>query len=187
MAQLSTKALSALNDETFGDDSAAESGADDGGNGSGEAIGSEENEMPPEGAGIAIIDVSDRFAETPGEMVADVEAGPIGVHKVGGTAGAEHTGSTRRAGRIKTYDRDVVELGSGHIDSDVETVGDLLEADFGALTRPGRIFTQSFDEELLLRVQQGKVDGGSAKIDSGCNLQGCYLLTSVFELLTMTE
>ena len=109
------------------------------------------------------------------ETFADVEARPIGMHKVGGTARAEHTRSACRAGRIQSDRDDVGESDASFVRRDLETIGDLLQANVRTLFRQRRMFTQSVNEKVPLLIDDRIVDGGSAQIHSGYDFHGIVL------------
>ena len=56
---------------------------------------------------------------------------------------------------------------AGFPDGDFQAVFNLPEADVRPLRGERGVLAESFDEELLLRVDDRIVDGGPAKIDSG--------------------
>jgi hypothetical protein len=61
------------------------------------------------------------------EILADIESGPIGVNEVGGTAGAENAGGTRRTRCVQADDDDVVQTDASFFDGNFQTVFDLRE------------------------------------------------------------
>ena len=83
VAELAAESLATFHDVAVDDDAAAEAGADDGGDRSRRTADAEDGEVPPQRAGVAVVEVGDRLAELGGEPVADVEAGPVGMDEVG--------------------------------------------------------------------------------------------------------
>jgi hypothetical protein len=137
----------------------------------------EEDEMAPERAGVAVVKVCDGFAEVPFQTRADIETGPSGMREIGRTFSAEDPGGTGGAGSVETYGHDFAERYAGFIGGDFEAVGNLRETDVGTFTGAGGMLAEAFDEEMFVSVDEGVVDGGSAKIDScdkgsGCGLHG---------------
>ena len=109
VAEFAAEALAAVDHVAVDDHAAAEAGADDGRKRGFAAIAAEEGEVPPEGAGIAVVEVRDGLAEAIRQVRADIVAGPIGMHEVGGAARAEHAGAAGRTGRVEADGDDVGE------------------------------------------------------------------------------
>ena len=95
------------------------------------------------------------------------------MHKIRRTLGAEHSRRAGRAGSVQADCDNVRESNMRFLGGNLETVFDLLQADFGSLLGERRMLAQAFDQELLLLIHQRIVDGGSAQIHSGDNLHGC--------------
>jgi hypothetical protein len=74
------------------------------------------------------------------------------VDEVGGAAGAEEAGGAGGAGGVEAESDDVGEMDADVGGGDFETVGDLLEADSGALLGERGMFAEAVDEEGSLRV-----------------------------------
>jgi hypothetical protein len=74
---------------------------------------------------------------------------------------------TGRTGSIQADCDDVREENTCLIGGNLETIGNLAEANFGPLFYKGRMLAHTVDEKLFLLVHQGIVDGSSAKIHSG--------------------
>ena len=172
VAEFSAEAHSALDDVAIDDDAAAETGADHRGDRSLPAVGAEDGEVSPQGSGVAVVEVGDGAAETGFEVRADIESGPIGMDEVGGTARAEDAGGTRRTGRVQADGDHVVQTHAGFFDGDFQAVFDLPQADVRPFGGERGVLAQSFDEELLLRVDDRIVNGGPAKVDSGNYFHG---------------
>ena len=142
------------------------------------AVRTEDREVAPERARIGVVQIHHGLAELVSQTLADVEARPLGVHEVGGAPRAEHTRSAGRTGSIEADRNDVGNGNTRFVHGDLETVGDLLQADVRSLFRQRGMFAQAFDEELLLLVNNRIVDGGSAKIHSGDDFHGIVLFST---------
>ncbi len=171
VAEFAPEAEAAFDDTAVDDDAAAEAGADDGRDGGFFGAGAEEGEVAPECAGVAVVEVDDGFAEALFEVEADVEAGPIGMDEIGGTAGAEQARGAGRAWGVEADGGDVVGGDAGCVEGDLEAVFNLGEADGGALSGHGRVFAEAFNEEFRVFAEEGVVDGGSAEIDASDDFQ----------------
>lgn len=167
MAQFPAETVFALDHFAVKNDAATIAGTDDDGNGSFGAIRAEDGVMPPESGSVGVVEIRNRFAELAREAIANIETGPSGMNKVGGTSGAELASGAGGAGGIETQGDDVVESDTGATGGDLETISDLLKADVGALFGESGMLAETFDEKPFLLVEKGVVDRGSPEIDTG--------------------
>ena len=166
VAEFAAEAAGSADDAAFDDDAAAEAGADNGGNRGLRGGVAEEDEVAPEGSGVAVVEVRNGLAEFGLKVGADVEAGPIGVDEVGGAFGAKDAVGASGAGGVEADYFDVKKGDAGVVGGELEAVGDLLEADGRAFAGESGVFEQGVDEEVGVAVQEGVVNGGSAEVDS---------------------
>ena len=68
------------------------------------------------------------------------------------------------ARRVEPYSDDVLNWNARFFSGHLETVCDLLKALLGSLLGKGRMFTEAFNEKILLLIQQRIVDRSSAQI-----------------------
>jgi hypothetical protein len=74
---------------------------------------------------------------------------------------------------------DVADADAGLLRSDLEAVGDLLQADLGTFLRPRRILAEAVDQPMLVTtfaVDEGVVDCRAAQIHSRYNSHLCSLV-----------
>src|SRR5579859_6446920 len=131
--------------------------------------------MAPESRSVGIVQVHDRLSESALKGAANVEAGPIVMHKVCRAPGAQHTLGAGWAGSVKAHRSDVVH---GHTRAGQcrrRAFRDLVDADFGPLYSAGRMLTQTFNQDVLFFVDDRIVDSGSAKIDPDYIAHDCLL------------
>ena len=76
MPELAAEAAPAFDDVALDDDAAAETGADDRGDGGGGFARAEDREMAPQGTGVAVVQVGGGLAKFMRQGLAEVEAGP---------------------------------------------------------------------------------------------------------------
>ena len=136
------------------------------------------NKQPTEGytelrtATLATIVIAGMGSGSCGSMLgADIESGPVGMHKVGRPFGAQYARRTGGAWRIEAHGHHIRHQHPGGARGHLHAVGDLLKTDIGTLSRARRIFAQSLNEKLFLGIHQGVVDGRAAKIHSCHDLQ----------------
>ena len=166
VAEFAAESFAAFDDVAVDDDAAAETGADDDRDRSFFAVGSENREVSPERAGVAVVQVGDGLAEFTREAFANVEAGPVGVDEVGRAFGAELAGGAGGAGSVEADGDDVGQRNFREVGGDFQAVFDLLEADVGALFGEGRMLAEPFDQEFFIARDQRVVDRCTAQIDS---------------------
>jgi hypothetical protein len=130
VAHLSAKSLSALDDTAVNNNPAAETRADYYRNGRGPSARAEVHRVAPESGRVPIVKVRHRFAEFVRKISADIESGPVLVHKVRRTSCAEHALRARRTWGVEANDCYVSKSNTRLFDSDFETGYDLLEANF---------------------------------------------------------
>ena len=94
----------------------------------------EEYEVPPEGPRVPIVQISDRLAELLLEISANIKTGPVRMHKVRGTLGAQHAGRTRRTRRVQAEGYRVGKRHTCFLGGDFETLGNLMQTDVGAFS-----------------------------------------------------
>ncbi len=130
------------------------------------AIGAEDVEMAPERPGVAVVQVEHRPVQAHLQAFADVVAGPVGVHEVGGAARAQPPAGAGRPGRVQAHRHDLRDLHSALTGGQAETLLNLPQANRRALLRPRRVLAQALDQEPLVRVDERVIDGGPAQIHS---------------------
>jgi hypothetical protein len=172
MAQLSAEALSPFDHIALDNNAASEAGADDRRHGSGGAFGPEDDEMAPKGSGIPIVEIDDRLPELFLKAFANIESRPIPMHEVGGSARTENSRGAGRSRSVEAHRNNLRGQNAGFFECDLQSIGDLLQANGRALARPRGILAKTLDKKLFLRTQERIIDGGSAKVDSGYSLQG---------------
>ncbi len=128
--------------------------------------------MSPKRACVAVIEISNWFAEMAFESFANVESGPGGVDEVGGPAGAQDSLGTCRARSVEAYRYDFC---VDEAECDFESFGDLSEANVGTFARSGRVFAEFFNEKSLVGVvpgatHQGVINRSTTEIYSGHSL-----------------
>jgi muramoyltetrapeptide carboxypeptidase LdcA involved in peptidoglycan recycling len=89
------------------------------------------------------------------------------MNKIRGTPRTELARRTGRTGSIQADCDDVREENTRLIGGNLETIGDLAEANLRPLFYKSRMLAQTVDEKFFLLIQQRIVDGSSAKIHSG--------------------
>ena len=166
--QLAAKPLASFDDRPVDDHAAAEAGADDRRDG-GRPVPAKNRKVPPERAGIAVVQVRDGLEELALERGADIETGPVRVDEIRGAAGAEHTCRARRARRIEADRDDLVEKDLGAGRGDRQAFRNLLQADIRPLLRAGGVLAQAVDQPVAVGGDERVVDGGSAEIDTSCD------------------
>lgn len=166
VAEFAAETIFSFDDVAVENNAAAVAGADDDGDRSIVRVGAEDGVVSPESGGVGVVEIGDGLAEFASEAIANIEAGPIGVDKVGGAAGAELAGSAGGAGSVEAEGDDIVELDADIFGGDEEAVGDLLEAYVGALLGEGGMFAEAFDEEFAGLIYESVVDGGAAQVNA---------------------
>ena len=89
------------------------------------------------------------------------------MNKVRGAPRTQLARRTGRAGSIQADRDNVRKENTCLIGGNLETIGNLAEANLRPLFYKSRMLAQTVDEKLFLLIQQGIVDGSSAKIHSG--------------------
>ncbi len=85
--------------------------------------------------------------------------------EVGRADGAENTAGGSWTRGAKADGADLAERHRVEVGGDFQAVRHLIEADVGALGGEGRMFAETFDEELAA-VEEGVVDGGTAEVNA---------------------
>ena len=87
------------------------------------------------------------------------------VDESGRSARAQDARAARRSWRVEPDDHHVLEIDSRLRDRHREAVGDLLEADLGALLGPRRVLAEPLDQPALVGVDKRVVDGRAAEVN----------------------
>jgi hypothetical protein len=133
MAEFSSESVFALHDVAVEDDASAVASTDDVGNRCFAAVGSEYRIVTPERGCIGIIQVGNGHAELVRQTFADIESRPLGVHKISRTSRTELACGTGRPRSVKADGDYVPKRNPRQVGGDLETICDLLEADFWSL------------------------------------------------------
>src|SRR6185436_14158562 len=107
--QLTAEPAAALDHVATDDHTAAQPRADDGRDRRGLLRLLKGRPVPPQCAGVAVVEIADGPAEHRRQTLRQVEAGPRLVDEVGGAPGAEHALRARRARRVETNVGDVAD------------------------------------------------------------------------------
>ncbi len=161
MAQFPAESIFSFHDVAVKDDAAAVAGPDDDGNGGLPAARAEDCVVAPERGRVGVVQIGHRFAKPTGQPFADVESRPLGVHKIRGTPRAELACGAGRTGSIEADGDNLVKAQAGFLGGEFEAVGDLLQADIGALLREGGVLAQTLHQKLFIAIEQCVVDRGS--------------------------
>ena len=136
MAQLAAETGAALDHVAVDNHAPTKAGADNRGDGGCNPGSAENREVAPKGSGVAIVEIVDGAAELLFEARPYVEARPVGMHEVGGSARTENSSGAGRSGGVESDGYDVGEGYPGFRRGDGKPVFNLLQTNHWSL--PGK-------------------------------------------------